>query len=150
MTLPKEFEDYVNKRIIIKCSINKPRAKFLIDESEKTFRGLNKRLDVMGIDEYNANSIIKDCYDIIMELIRAKLFLDGYCSAGQFAHEAEVSYLKQQGFSDNEVSFLNELRYFRNSVTYYGKILGVDYAKLVVEFTKKIYPLLKAKVKENK
>ena len=47
----------------------------------------------MGIDDDNANSIVKDCYDIIMELIRAKLLLDGYSSSGQFAHEAEVSYL---------------------------------------------------------
>lgn len=102
----------------------------------------------MGIDEDNANSIVKDCYDIIMELIRAKLLLSGYCSAGQFAHEAEVSYLKKCDFSDKEISFINDLRYFRNSVTYYGKMLGVEYAKQVVEFTKRIYPQLKAMVKD--
>lgn len=147
MNLPKEFEEYVKRRIIKKCSINKPRAEFLIGEAEKALRGLNKRVEVMGIDEDNANSIVKDCYDIIMELIRAKLFLTGYCSAGQFAHEAEVSYLKKNGFSDNEVSFINDLRYFRNSVTYYGKLLGVEYGKQVMEFTKKIYPKLNELIK---
>lgn len=139
----REFENYVKQGIIKKCSINKSRAEFLINEAEKTFRGLNKRLEIMGIDEDAANSIVKDCYDIIMELIRAKLLLTGYCSAGQFAHEAEISYLKKCGFSDNDVSFINDLRYFRNSVTYYGKILSVEYAKKVVEFTKKAYPKLK-------
>ena len=143
MNLPKKFEEYVERKIIRKCTINKPRAKFLISEAEKTFRGLNKRVEAMGIDEDNANSIIKDCYDIIMELTRAKLLLDGYCSAGQFAHEAEISYLKKHEFSDNEVSFINDLRYFRNSITYYGKILSVEYAKQVVDFIKKIYPKLK-------
>ena len=98
MNLPKEFEEYVKQGIIKKCSMNKPRAEFLIDEAEKALRGLNKRVEIMGIDEDNANSIIKDCYDIIMELIRANLFLTGYCSGGQFAHEAEVSSLKKMDF----------------------------------------------------
>ena len=148
MNLPRPFEEYVRQGIIKKCSINKPRAEFLISETEKTLRGLYKRVDMIGIDEDNANSIAKDCYDIVMELIRAKLLLTGYSSAGQFAHEAEVSYLKKLGFSDNELSFLNDLRYFRNSVTYYGKILGVEYAKQVIGFTKKIYPKLRAMVTE--
>ena len=141
------FEEYVEQGIIKKCSVNRPRAKFLIDEAEKALRGLNKRVELMGIDEDNANSIIKDCYDIVMELIRAKLLLTGYCSAGQFAHEAEISYLKKFEFSDNEVSFMNELRYFRNSVTYYGKLLSVEYGKQVVDFTRKIYPKLNKLVK---
>lgn len=139
----KTFEEYVKQGIIKKSSVNKPRADFLINETEKTLRGLYKRVDIIGIDEDNANSIVKDCYDVVMELIRAKLLLAGYSSAGQFAHEAEVSYLQKLGFFDHEVSFLNDLRYFRNSVTYYGKILNVEYAKQVVEFTKKIYPKLK-------
>lgn len=122
--------------------MDRSRAEFLITEAEKSFRGLIKRLEIMGIDEDNANSIIKDCYDIIMELIRAKLLLVGYNSAGQFAHEAEVSYLRKLKFPDPEISFLNDLRYFRNSVTYYGKLLEPGYAKQVVEFTKKIYPKL--------
>jgi len=145
MNLPDDFEEYVKKGTIKKCSVNKPRAKFLISESEKTFNGLKKRLDIMGIDEDNVNSIIKDCYDILMELIRACLLLDGYTSSGLFAHGAEVSYLINLGFKNKDVSFLNDLRCFRNSITYYGKILTIDYAEKVTEFTKEIYPKLKEK-----
>lgn len=148
MNLPKEFEEYVKQGIIKRCSINKPRAEFLINESQKSLKGLHERVDMMGINDNNANSIVKDCYDIIMELIRAKLLLKGYSSAGQFAHEAEISYLKKFEFSDNEISFLNDLRYFRNSVTYYGKILSIEYAKQVVEFTKKICLKLKEIIKK--
>ena len=101
----------------------------------------------MGVEEDTTNSLIKDCYDIILELIRAKLLLDGYSASGQFAHEAEVSYLRKMDFSENEVLFINDLRYFRNSATYYGKILSVEYAKQVVKFTFKIHPKLKKKVK---
>ena len=67
MNLPRQFEEYVKQGTINKCSVNKPRAEFLVSETEKTFRGLNKRLEIIGIDEDNANSIIKDCYDIMHE-----------------------------------------------------------------------------------
>lgn len=142
----KDFEEYLKKGIAKKCSIDKPRVTFLINEAEKSFNGLKKRLDLMGIEEDNANSIVKDCHDVIMELIRAKLLLNGYNCAGLSAHEAEVSYLKKCGFSDSEVLFVNDLRYFRNSVTYYGKILDVSYAQKVADFTKKIYPKLRKMV----
>lgn len=150
MNLPKAFGEYVKKGVIKKCSIDRQRADFLFTESEKTRRALYKRLERLGIDEDSANSIVKDCYDIVMELIRSKLLLSGYFSSGQFSHEAEVSFFKKLGFQDNEVSFLNDLRYFRNSVTYYGKILDVSYAKRVVEFTKRIYPKLIEMLQERK
>lgn len=144
MNLPKPFEEYLKKGIIRKGSVNRPRAHFLMEEAELTYKGLRKRIKVMGIDDETANSIVKDCYDVLMELIRAKLLLAGYRSAGQYAHEAEISYLRKLGVPDNEISFLNDLRYFRNSVTYYGKLLTVEYAAQVVAFTENFYPKLRA------
>lgn len=145
MNQPKEFREYITKGIIKKCSADKPRAEYLISESQKSLAGLNRRLQIMGIDDDNTNSIIKDCYDILMEALRANLLLAGYNSSGQFAHEAEVSYFRELGFTDTEINFLNELRYFRNSVTYYGKILTAEYAQKVVQFTQRIYPELQEK-----
>jgi|SRR3989338_4906723 len=145
MSMPDDFSVYVKKGTIKISGVNKPRANFLINESQKTCNGLKKRLDVMGIDEDNANSIVKDCYDVVMELVRARLLLDGYNPSGLFAHEAEVSYLDNMGFKERDILFLNDMRYFRNSVTYYGKILTVDYAEKVAEFTIRVYPVLKEK-----
>jgi len=142
MKLPKEFDYYIKKKIIRKSGKDKPRAEFLMKESETSLKGLKERVEIIGINNNNANSIIKDCYDIIMERIRAKLFSDGYSSSGNYAHEAEIAYLKKLNFQDNEISFLNELRYFRNSVTYYGKILNKEYAEKVFDFLNKIYPKL--------
>lgn len=141
MKLPKEFEYYLKDAI--KKSKDKPRAEFLLNESDISLEGLNERIKIIGINDKNANSIIKDCYDIMIEIIRAKLLLEGYSFSGNYAHEAEISYLKKLGFPDNEVSFLNELRYFRNSIMYYGKILDKEYAKKVLDFLNKIHSKLK-------
>ncbi|MBU2523295.1 MAG: hypothetical protein KKE23_03330 [Nanoarchaeota archaeon] len=142
MNSPRKFKEYVAAGTIIKISPNKPRAEFLIEESRNSLEGLNERIEQIGINSKNANSIVKDCHDMIMELIRARLLLDGYTSSGAYAHEAEVSYLAELKFSDNEVIFLNGLRFFRNSVTYYGKILDEEYAKEVFRFMNKLLPRL--------
>ncbi|MBU2612146.1 MAG: hypothetical protein KKB62_00305 [Nanoarchaeota archaeon] len=104
----------------------------------------------MGIEDDTANSIIKDCYDILMELIRARLLVEGYSSSGNFSHEAEISYLKKLGFEENKIRFMNELRFNRNSVIYYGKILSVEYAKKVIDFMKSNYVLLKKVIGDKK
>lgn len=138
MKLPREFKYYLKKGVIRKLTPDKPRSKFLVKESEVSLEGLKERIKIIGINNKNANSIIKDCYDIMMELVRAKLLLEGYSSSGRYAHEGEISYLQKLGFPDSEISFLNGLRYYRNSVTYYGKILDKEYAKKVFDFLKKI------------
>jgi len=143
MRLPKEFEYYLKKRIVRKSISSGPRANFLIAESKISLEGLNERIKIIGINDKNANSIIKDCYDILMGLIRAKLLLDGFSSSGNYAHEAEISYLKKFDFAEKDIIFLNSLRYHRNSVNYYGKILNKEYAEKVFKFLEKIYSKLK-------
>src|SRR3989344_7599825 len=139
MKLPKEFEYYLQKGIARKTTPDIPRARFLATESEISFEGLKEMMQKIGINDRNSNLAIKNYYDILMGLIRAKLLLEGYISSGNYAHEAEISYFKKFNLSDKEVSFLNELRYFRNSVTYYGKILDKEYAEKVMKFTEKNY-----------
>jgi UDP-glucose 6-dehydrogenase len=138
MNLPKEFNYYLERKIVRRVSPDKPRAEFLLRESNLSFEGLNERVEIIGINDKNANSIVKDCYDILMERIRSKMLFLGYSSTGSYSHEAEVSYFMELGFLESEVSFLNELRYFRNSVTYYGKILDKEYAEKVFSFLKKV------------
>ncbi|MBI5391667.1 hypothetical protein HZB00_01565 [Candidatus Woesearchaeota archaeon] len=82
-----------------------------------------------------------------MEVIRAKMLLDGYNASGFGAHEAEVSYMRILGFKENEVQFADQLRYFRNGMLYYGTILDKGYAEKVIEFTKRTYEKLKMLIK---
>lgn len=140
--MPKEFVFYLKKGIARKCSPDMQRAMFLKKEAQNSMEGLKERVEKIGMNNKNANSIVKDCYDIIMELVRARLYLKGYNCSGPYAHEAEVSYLVEEAFPAEEVSFLNELRRLRNSVTYFGKILDKDYAAKAYDFIVKIYPKL--------
>jgi len=143
MNLPFDFEYYIVQGIVKKQSPSIPRAEFLNKESEKSFIGLKTRVDKIGIDEFSANSIIKDIHDIIIEKIKAKMLLAGFNATGNFAHEAEVAYMKELKFSDFEISFVNELRQSRNGITYYGKLFEVNYATKCYKFLMEIWKKLK-------
>lgn len=147
MRILKQFEDYVKDGVAKQVTINKERAKSLLIESERKMASLKERLEKLGIKDENANDYVEYCYDIIMHLIRAKLYLDGYSTSGQSAHEAEVSYLRILGFTEKEVRFADQMRYFRNGILYYGTSLDAEYAEKVVGFTKRVYPRLKKMVK---
>ncbi|MDP3758423.1 MAG: hypothetical protein Q8Q86_01780, partial [Candidatus Daviesbacteria bacterium] len=55
----------------------------------------------------------------------------------------EVSYMRKIDFSEADVSFMNELRYLRNGIKYYGKRLDKKYAEKVLKFLNRLYPILK-------
>lgn len=138
----KKFDDFIKSGTVKEQAIDKSRSKFLREESNKSYLFLQKKINAFGINSETANDIIKSCYDIIMELVRAKMLEEGYNASGQGAHEAEVSYLRELGFKEKDIQFADQLRYFRNGMLYYGTILDDEYAKLIIEFTNKIYKQL--------
>ena len=136
------FEEFVKLGIISKRSPEIPRATFLIKESKRKNDSLNWTLEKLGIADLNAHEIIESCYDILVYLVRAKLCLDGFNSGGEGSHEAEISYMRKLRFSEEDVNFMNQLRYFRNGIKYYGKVLDKEYAEQTVSFLQKVYPEL--------
>ena len=143
MSAIKDFKYFIVNGIIKKQTPDKSRAEFLINESENSYNNLLELIEKISLRDENANIFIKSCYDILMELIRAKMLFDGYNASGQGAHEAEVSYLRILGFKDTEIQFFDKLRFFRNGMIYYGTILDKEYADKVIEFTKNNYVKLK-------
>jgi len=137
----KRFEEFVQTGIVKKQSSNKNRASALIKEAEEKKIFLDLSLKSIPKDKMNSNFIIDYCYDILMEIIRAKMFIDGY-NAGN-SHEAEVSYLRVLGFSEADINFMDELRYHRNGTKYYGAILDKTYAEECLSFMNKIHPKIK-------
>jgi hypothetical protein len=141
----KSFDEFIKNGVVKKQSPDKSRAEYLINEAEKSYSFLLKKINKIGVDDESASDLIKTCYDIIMELIRAKMLLEGYNASGSGAHEAEVSYTQKLGFSQNDINFLDQLRYFRNGIVYYGTNVNKEYAEKVITFTKKIYKKLREK-----
>ncbi|MFA4819907.1 MAG: hypothetical protein WC613_03015 [Candidatus Aenigmatarchaeota archaeon] len=107
----KTFEEYMKEGTVKKQSPDKMRARSLIAESGDSYKILLSFIEKMGLDDDNANHVIKNAYDILMELIRAKMLSDGFNTTGKGAHEAEVSYMAEIGFIDKDVDFANDLRY---------------------------------------
>lgn len=147
MNLPEKFEEYVQKGIIKKQRPDIPRARHLQKVSEISKIDLDNRIRQEGPTDINANALIKEAYDLVMELIRAKMLTLGYNSLGLGAHEAEVSFLRELGFGEKEVLFWNKVRSSRNGITYYGKIFDKIDAEEVITFIETIYPKLKEKTK---
>ena len=139
----KKFDEFIESGVVKKQSPNRSRAEFLIKESGRSYSLLLKQIDKMEVNEENANNYLKDCYDILMEVIRAKMLIEGFNASGFGAHEAEVSYLRILGFKEIDVQFIDQMRFFRNGIVYYGTALHKEYAEKVIEFTKNIYARLR-------
>jgi len=147
MKAVRKFDSFIDKGVVRKQSPDISRSEFLVNEAEKTLASLFKQIEKMGIDNENANCYVKLCHDILTEIIRAKMLLDGYNASGFGAHEAEMSYLRNLGFAESEVQFADQIRFFRNGILYYGTSLSKEYAEKAIKFTKKIYPKLKKLIK---
>ena len=142
MNAVRNFSEFVKENIVKKQHPDLSRAIFLLKESEKAHQFIMNAIKKIGVDDNSANSIIKLSYDAIMDLIRAEMLTHGYNAVGQGAHQAEVAYLREIGFNENDIQFADQLRYFRNAVIYYGKILDKEYAEKVLDFMDKSYPRL--------
>jgi hypothetical protein len=135
----KDFEEYIKEGIVKKQSPNISRAKSLIKESKNSYVVFKQITTKIGISDENSNYIIKNAYDIIMELIRAKMLINGFNASGKGAHEAEVSYLKTLNFNTNHIRTIDQLRYFRNGILYYGKQFDKEYAEKITNLLEIIY-----------
>ena len=142
MRAVKTFGECLREGIARKVSPDHERSKSLLAESERRMRSLSEKLIKLGVTDDNANDYIEYCYDLLMHAVRAALMVDGYNTAGQGAHESEVSYLRELGVADADVRFADQLRYYRNGILYYGTRLDAEYAKKVIAFAKRQQPKL--------
>lgn len=139
----KKFEEYVAKGIIQKRTNIGHKANFLKKEAEKSYQTLINITQTITITRTSANTIIKLCYDIILELIRAKLMQEGFSTTGLGAHEATIAFLQTKNWKEEDLLFLDQLRRFRNEIVYEGESLEEEYAQEVLTFTKKQYDKLR-------
>ena len=102
MNAVRRFEEFIKEGVVKVQAPDKSRAKFLITESENSYKLLSELMQKIKVEDHSANMFVKSCYDILMELIRARMLLDGYNASGYGAHEAEVAYLRILRYSETE------------------------------------------------
>ena len=141
----RKFEEFIKLGFVKRQTPNNERARSLIKESAEKHKFLQVAIKQIPNEQMNPNFIVESCYDILLELIRAKMFIDGFNSKN--SHEAEISYMEKIGFSEPEIRFMDELRYNRNGIKYYGKRLDLEYAGKVLKFMEKMRPKLRDIIK---
>src|SRR3989338_2670523 len=139
----KDFDEYLKKGIAKKCKPDQIRANDIASEAERDSIFFKQIKQKIPLDDSNANNFISQTYNILMEFVRAKMLIDGYKASGPSAHETEVSYMLRLGFSEADAGFMDEVRYSRNGIFYYGRRFDAEYAKKVLSFLDRMYPKLK-------
>jgi hypothetical protein len=140
----ESFDEFMRSGKAKRQTPNRQRAISLAKEAKDKKEFLGISIASIPPQKMNPNFIVDSCYDIMLEMIRAKMLLDGF-NAGS-SHEAEVSYMERLGFPETEISFMDEVRYYRNGTKYYGTILSTEYANKVLSFMRRVYPKLSAMV----
>ncbi|MBI4181976.1 MAG: hypothetical protein HY520_03340 [Candidatus Aenigmarchaeota archaeon] len=64
-------------------SPDKLRARSLVREAEESYGVLLAFAEKMEVTDAHANYLIKNAYDILMELVRAKMLADGFSATGK-------------------------------------------------------------------
>ena len=78
MRILKKFDEYLEEGKARKITPDYERAKSLIIESGRKQASLKEQKEKIGVKDENANDYVEHCYDIIMYLIRAKIYLELY------------------------------------------------------------------------
>lgn len=114
----------------IKISPDNERAESLIETSKE-------RINIVGeINERNANFVFEDYYTSILELLQAIVLKNGYKILN---HVCLGFYLRDVLRREDLFRIFDEIRYKRNSLTYYGKRMDFKVAKEIILKCKRLF-----------
>src|SRR3989338_540509 len=95
------------------------------------------RLDTTDIEKYPSNTLL-DYYDVIHKLIEALTLRDGVKVKGEGAHQELIDYVaKQKKIDEQMMVFLQQMRDYRNRISYEGFMINKNYIGLNKEKIKK-------------
>ncbi len=107
-----------------------------------------ERLEKTDLEEYPSNTLV-DYYEIIHKLLEAIASKDGVKVKGEGAHQELIEYVaKEHSLSEQMRLFLQQLRDYRNRVSYEGFMISVKFIGSNKERIKEIIDLLFEKVKK--
>jgi len=109
--------------MIIRVKPDKQKAESLKKMAEITL----DRLDKTDMEKYPSNTLL-DYYDVIHKLIEALTINEGIKIKGEGAHQELIEYAtKQQNISEQTRQFLQQMRDYRNRISYEGFIVHKNY-----------------------
>jgi len=131
---------------IFKISKDKARANDL-------FTIAKERLEIIDIlPRDKTYKIMEEYYEIILELLTATMYLDGYKT---LSHQAALDYCSKnyKALSSNQHNIIDSLRKFRHGIVYYGKKVSKDYLtnneEEIIKIIKALSKLVEIKLKEE-
>lgn len=119
-----------------KSSPDLGRAKSLIETAKERINLIKE------INEKNSNFVFEDYYTSLLELLQAITFKEGF---NVLNHLCLGFYLRDILKREDLYRIFDDLRYKRNSLTYYGKRMDFDTAKLAIENCKKTIKIITEK-----
>jgi len=122
-----------------KIQPDKEKAKSLVKMAEITL----ERLKGIDNNKYPTNTLI-DYYDSIHKIMEALSFVEGIKIRGDGAHQELIDYIcKRYNLSESIRVFLQEIRDFRNRISYEGFMINENYIKTNSNKIKEIIKTLK-------
>lgn len=129
--------------MILAITPNKEKSNSLIKMAKITM----ERLEKTNMEEYPSNTLV-DYYDAIHKLMEALTLKEGIKIKGEGAHQELIDYLKTQKNIDEQTrQFLQQMRDYRNNISYEGFMINKNYIILNKDKIKDIVDRLLEKLK---
>ena len=135
------WSDCIESNSAIRVSPNKERAKSLIETSKERINLIKE------INEKNCNFVFEDYYTSVLELLQALVSLKGYKITN---HLCLGFYLRDILKKESLYLIFDDIRYKRNSLTYYGRRMDFETAKHSIEKCKKVVEDLMKEMRNEK
>lgn len=131
----------------IKIFPDKNKAKSLLGMAEITLNRLNETDKL----KYPSNTL-DDYYDCLHQLMESIVFIEGIKFKGDGAHFELINYIcESYNFKFSQKMFLQEMREYRNRISYEGFSVKVSYIedneKKINEIINKLREIVRSKLK---
>ena len=108
-----------------------------------------ERLDKTDIEEYPSNTLL-DYYDVTHKLMEALASKEGVKIKSEGAHQELIDYIaKKHNLGEQTRQFLQQMRDYRNRISYEGFAIHKNYVRLNKEKIEKIIKLISNRLKQN-
>lgn len=120
--------------MITKVKPDKQKSESLRKMAEITL----ERLENTDMEKYPSNTL-SDYYDAVHKLIEAITIREGIKVKGEGAHQELIDYVAKQNKIDEQGrQFLQQMRDYRNRISYEGFMINKNYLNLNKEIIKRI------------